>query len=505
MDIQVDMFEVQLGAAILLQFWVDGKPIRVLADAGVKASGYRTDHVLNKLLPMVPEGKKFHIDLLIGTHYDEDHLTGFLPIIEHDRITIGEAWLPPVANDSEPHALDARLSEGDMLAHQFHGDETGDRLEAYVQAKATDISQLDAVMEKGLVDAEKDRKHVRMLRLSETASLDAFRQTLADDDRPDVCNHAPDFDTEPNDEVEKAIARARGGLHSVDVPVLGPKAFWSLEEQLRLSKWLEDVSPRVSPTQMKSLFELQKSSARDAINASALHAVARALASKRIQMRTQIIEDGEPKRYAWRAASRRFVLAARSSDVPAIMLLGPSRSLVKKHWNRLPVRVASKVALSFYAEIKSITPSNQLSYVFRAEHKSQGILISGDAGCVDFKQDRTSYYPRLLQAMQTLHVIQVAHHGGNNAHFYRVLEASGYPEQMDNSFLLLSHATADRFRPSEEFRHFLLGTLDRGDDVRLLFTSQPTAERSRDFAHAFHKVEGEAGDRGDVCLRFKGG
>jgi hypothetical protein len=39
-SIQVDMFEVQLGAGLLLQFRrPDGRLIRVLADAGVHARG----------------------------------------------------------------------------------------------------------------------------------------------------------------------------------------------------------------------------------------------------------------------------------------------------------------------------------------------------------------------------------------------------------------------------------------------------------------------------------
>lgn len=38
-DIQLDVFEGQLGAPILLSFNVDGRNVKVLADAGVKASG----------------------------------------------------------------------------------------------------------------------------------------------------------------------------------------------------------------------------------------------------------------------------------------------------------------------------------------------------------------------------------------------------------------------------------------------------------------------------------
>ncbi|HEX3179956.1 MAG TPA: hypothetical protein VHR44_01645 [Beijerinckiaceae bacterium] len=47
-NIQVDMFDVQLGAAILLQFRnAHGEVIRVLADAGVDpTSKYKQDHIL---------------------------------------------------------------------------------------------------------------------------------------------------------------------------------------------------------------------------------------------------------------------------------------------------------------------------------------------------------------------------------------------------------------------------------------------------------------------------
>jgi hypothetical protein len=94
--IQVDMFEVQLGASVLLRFTAeDGKTVRVLADAG---QGPPVD-VHTKLTEVVPHQKR-HIDLLIGTHYDSDHLDGFIPIIKDETITITEAWLPPIANDS---------------------------------------------------------------------------------------------------------------------------------------------------------------------------------------------------------------------------------------------------------------------------------------------------------------------------------------------------------------------------------------------------------------------
>ena len=48
-SIQIDMFEVQLGAGLLLQFRSGDAVVRVLADAGVHASGYPKDHVHRKL------------------------------------------------------------------------------------------------------------------------------------------------------------------------------------------------------------------------------------------------------------------------------------------------------------------------------------------------------------------------------------------------------------------------------------------------------------------------
>jgi hypothetical protein len=509
-DIQIDMFEVQLGAAMLLQFEVEGRSIRVLADAGIKASGYSDDHVLERLLPILRESGDLHIDLLIGTHYDEDHLNGLVPIIRHEEITIGEAWMPPVANDSEPHALDAGLSQGDLLANQFYEDPDGDRLAFYLGVKRADIETLRALEGQGDWSDEESLTSFRQKLLSQPLNDDPphegyFREQLDGRDAPDECDHTSDLEVEPSPEVERAISSARRGRAE-------PEALWfdgpfalSLDDQAMLARRVAKASPEAGAAQLLSFSEIRKSAAKDAINAVALHEVVTALRERDVQIRTEIIEDGEPRRYAWRQDTKRFVPAARGGDQPILTLLGPSKGLVKKHWHRLPVEQSTKVALSFRVPIKSITPSNQLSYVLRLEHREQGILVSGDAGCVDFKQSGSVYHPRLLAAMLPLHVLQVAHHAGNNAHFYRVLEAAGYPAQADPSFLLLSHATNDRFRPSEEFRLFLLGTLGLGDDVKLLFTSQPKPEKSKDFVTAFHPVVGARDDRGDVRIVFEDG
>lgn len=519
-DIQIDMFEVQLGAAIFLQFEVEGRPVRVLADAGIKASGYSEDHVLQNLLPILDAGGDRHIDLVIGTHYDEDHLNGLVPIVRHQDITISEAWMPPVANDIEPHALDAVPGQSDLLAHQFYEEDGRERLARYVRAKRADVETLLVFEGRREIHNERSllelRKHLlarsderEALGLGpewgEEEDLGCLREQIEASGAHDACDHASELEAERTPEVDEAIALARRGPTAPELFWFDhPRAF-DLDHQLATARRMRDHAPEAAAAQVLSFAEIRKSTAKDAINAGALHEVVSALRDKRVPVRTEIIPDGEPRRYAWREDLRRFLPAARGGHEPVLTLLGPSQGLVRKHWNRLPVEQSARVALSFLAPVKSITPSNQLSYIIRLQHREQGVLVSGDAGCVDFKVSRTQYHPRLLEALLPLHVLQVAHHGGNNAHFYRVLEAAGYPDQTDHSLLLLSHATDDRHRPSEEFRLFLLGTLGRGEDVRLLFTSRPLREKTRDFEEAFHPIVGAPDDRGDVRIVFDGG
>ncbi len=184
------------------------------------------------------------------------------------------------------------------------------------------------------------------------------------------------------------------------------------------------------------------------------------------------------------------------------MLLAPSIGLVKKHWDRLPI--GDYVSFLAYEPlpIRTITPSNQLSYVIRFNYAEQNILVTGDTGFVDFRPGRTQpYYQRLIDTLSPLHVIQVAHHAGANAHFYNGLLASNYKQQKERSYLLLSHAVNDPHRPSDLFGKFI-EQIQR-DTARVLFTSQPLEKFVRDFRSIIHQLAGtKASDRGDICLKY---
>jgi beta-lactamase superfamily II metal-dependent hydrolase len=147
--IQVDMFDVQLGAALLIQFRHDqGEVVRVLADAGVDPrSRYKQDHVLAplKLAMRDFDDRTCRLDLIIGTHYDADHLEGLVPIINDRSIDIVEAWMPPVANDTTPHTVDDDPEERQVLAKQLDSENGRSVLERYFQAKHRDCDYLQGL------------------------------------------------------------------------------------------------------------------------------------------------------------------------------------------------------------------------------------------------------------------------------------------------------------------------------------------------------------------------
>jgi hypothetical protein len=71
-----------------------------------------------------------------------------------------------------------------------------------------------------------------------------------------------------------------------------------------------------------------------------------------------------------------------------------------------------------------ITPSNRLSYIFTLSWAGQRLLISGDSGCYEFRDADGQFFPALLHALSLLHVIQIAHHAGDNYDFYNTLLSS---------------------------------------------------------------------------------
>jgi len=510
-EIQVDMFEVQLGSALLLQFKTDSrKTVRVLADAGVTAGRYQIDHVHKKLASAFSafDGKGSSLDLIMGTHYDADHLEGLVPIIEDKRIDIAEAWMPPVANDTEMHAREEPIQDRFLLGRQLAGEDGEQVLRAYLRAKAEvceqlrDLELIAGEYQSSNVGREQYRFNEQVMGQVER-SIKYFEAHISDADRT-LGQHEH---THADEDVEPPPQAAEVDLVKVirDPSYIRLFPFWSDSSRHKFFKhvWSEDHAR--AKAQSRSIAYIRRAAAKDAINATSLDKVIKALKARQIPTAYQFIKDGRPRRFLWKKDRDRFVPGAYlKSDGPELVLLGPSEGLIKRHWDRLPIGgYLSKLAY-ISIPVKSITPSNQLSYVARFKAYDQGLMVCGDAGCVDFKPTRGKYYKDLIDALLPLHIIQVAHHGGNNAHFYNVLLEADYQAQTDPSLLLLSHAEADRFRPSKEFGMFIEQARKEGDDMKLLFTSRPTPDKVKDYQKIIHPVVGATKEVGDIRIQFDG-
>ncbi len=345
--IQVDMFEVQLGASVLLQFKSpEGRVVRVLADDGHRMPTGDVHLKLTSAFEAFGCNER-RIDLLIGTHYDADHLDGFVPIIKDRKILVGEAWLPPVANDTERHAFDESLSDRHLLPNQFYSVAGRQVLLRYLNAKRHVCESLKPVVGEGK---------------EESGSANELNEE-------NVLWLAPLLFGKHRDEAIKSLrSRHEAYSHADDEPCLPPdrrdflRAIdWndSWKSWLAYRQWPFDDDPDKAINFLKAAPEgsieaynsaqIRKSAACDAINAVSLAEVVEALRERKVPMVCQMIPDGTPRRFVWRSLSPtlgRFEGGTQlSAHGPEITLLGPSESLVRKHWNRLPIGTYAAVAM----------------------------------------------------------------------------------------------------------------------------------------------------------------
>jgi hypothetical protein len=490
-------------------------------------AGYKVDHVHKKLNSAFVsfDNKDRRIDLIIGTHYDADHLEGLVPILEDSTIAVGHVWLPPVANDVDGQAVDTPIADHHLLVWQFASDEGEAILDRYLDAKRDEIEELCEISDPELPGRDWTRHFDRQEVESDEVRQGSDQRLLGPERAERVANlrrylemllhQLGDEEPHGNPPIEEELSQAVASRERVRRYYRYPDAypFGHLEEldgkeRITLARELLDRAPALAMAQRRTLAHIRKAAVKDAINAASLYKVVVAAKQRKppITPQSEFIEDGVPRRFVWQRNSGRFIGARElASDGPVLTLLGPSKSLVRKHRNRLPRGTYLANALAFRMEVKTITPSNQLSYVVRIEHGGQGILVAGDAGFVDFKRGRRQYHQALLNALLPLHVIQIAHHGGANAHFYHVLAAADFPEQTDHAFLLLSHATKDVYRPSREFRLFVEKVRRVGDDVSILFTSEPRHEKVAGFVDLIAPATALRKDRGDIQMLFTKG
>lgn len=88
MIFNVNLLPARYGDSLWIEYGEVGNPSIVLIDGGT--AGTRTD--ILRMIDAMPEER--HIELLVVTHIDRDHIEGILSLLETDNLdfTIGEIW-----------------------------------------------------------------------------------------------------------------------------------------------------------------------------------------------------------------------------------------------------------------------------------------------------------------------------------------------------------------------------------------------------------------------------
>lgn len=504
--IDLEMFEVGLGSSIYLRLRGADGDIRILADGGV-GHGYPEDHVLNKLNDVFKREKvtEPRIDLMIATHYDEDHLKGLVPIVRKG-IVIGDVWLPPVASEDRDVPAGAQPARKDMLGEALT---SVPGLMFYLRKRGREIARtLHLLARLGVDGSNFYLDHLEGRHLEEGGEslsdeqleelIVPFRTAYGEAGGPAAgCDHADDADLiDPISD---------GNL----LENLDPGAAWRSRLYLGLidtdefDAWAAylrangDTGPAIL-----SLRHIVKTAARKAINGAALHRLTAALAKAKVVPQYLTINRGVPEDFRWDATLQRFEPTSGPGVAETqIALLGPSDWLVSKFRDRLPTRAAAYMALTSRIPVKGITPSNDLSYVLTVSHAGQTTLICGDTGMWDFKVGHKGFEQKLIDRLTDVSVAQVAHHAGLNRYFYHSLREAWRGRKDAMPYLLVSHAENDAHRPNAEFETFVRTGWNR-NATNLLFTCQPSPAHVTHIGHRLHKLENVPAPMGRCDIRM---
>ncbi|SOB80690.1 hypothetical protein SAMN06297144_1190 [Sphingomonas guangdongensis] len=478
MTIEVTMYDVGLGSAVLLTFKDGDHTVRVLADGGDARAGIRVEESLKKLLTH-GTGKRAPLDLVIGTHYDADHLDGLTHIIKSGRVDIRQLWLPPIADDESGRDYGRLAQDESLLVNRFRSEDGSAAFETYVRGKderRRTLSDLDRMLAwVGENDDRSDQPKPSSHNPSER-TLEDWRRVFGEELEAAYkivgtrgCEHVPDAD----------LVRLSASSYDIidDLAIMSrpnPAAIGSLIRETKRRGILEGGHSLMAAR--AQLAHMRVTNAKNAINAVALKALLNEIpTTSSIIVESHRCSDHRPKRFRWTAGL--FVRSAEAGGVTAT-LLSPTDRLVADRRDRLPSDVIGFGAKR-WDRLEGLSHSNQLSYVIRFDAEGQGVLITGDSGFDGFARgrDRASEYESgLTDHLKGLSVIQAPHHGGISRHFYRAINSAGFAKETAPCFLLLSHERHSAHRPATALPDYL-STLPAGHGLKLLFTSEPAAEQ----------------------------
>lgn len=135
--LRLEMLPAECGDCLWLEYGDPGEPHIMLIDGGVKNTAKRLEARIQKAI-RERRASSLHIDLLVVTHIDNDHIDGILKLLEEGRLplTFGDIWFngnrqlatlpPPTDREKRPDTLGG--IEEEILRPDLLGLREGDRL-----------------------------------------------------------------------------------------------------------------------------------------------------------------------------------------------------------------------------------------------------------------------------------------------------------------------------------------------------------------------------------------
>jgi len=118
--VTVRMYNVGFGDSFLLVFPGEGRPRRVLIDCGTHSAGQgprAIREVVGDIIGDVTDGDEIpRIDIVIGTHRHQDHVSGF----DDERwaaVRVGEVWMPWTEDPRDPEGRRIRETQSRTARH----------------------------------------------------------------------------------------------------------------------------------------------------------------------------------------------------------------------------------------------------------------------------------------------------------------------------------------------------------------------------------------------------
>lgn len=402
------------------------------------------------------------LDLIVGTHYDADHLTGLARVVDAYPLgSIGRAWLPPFLNP------DGEIVDGSpFLADRIQRDGLGPALsplEAF--ARRLPREELD-----GLRRAL-SRGRAGILEAIDNQSDDVEHAALAFDDSEVVPyrDEPSQHDDVHEGDAWEGFARPESGERvSEAIRIVGKLKLDALVELMNIGAKINELA-RAKPEIAASLLR-----SRSAIGVRAVAAMTATVAAVNGAHLEKLLVALHRRNVPWTIPIAPDNAGWVSFGAFEIAHLSPTAEFVETNRNRLPI-IADAVYMARARLVDAELPSwsNRLSHALAIRPRGKcwsgcacGIALTGD--CAFWR----SVSKGAEEILASCGLIDVAHHGGEWGRFRELLvDAQTIAEP--RSFLLWLSAKPDGWCPPGPRLARLVRKL--GGRTRLLAANRPGA------------------------------